>query len=454
MIRALIVGGGPAGMSAAQTLVAHGVRPILIDEASRVGGQGFRAPDEGVSLDAARLLGSQRAKHAEAHAAFEAIRADVDYRPRTLVWALEPGRAHVVSDGRAGTVAFDALLLATGASDRVMPVEGWTLPGVFTLGGAQLALKHQGCLIGPRVVFAGSSPLLALAAAQYRRMGADVIAICDETTLARKVAAAPGLARAPATFALGLSLLAELRRAGVPLRFGARLLRIEGGARVEAVVVADARGRERRLACDAVALGHGLKPETQLAELAGARFAFDPPTRLWAPIIDADGRAGAGLYLAGDGAAVGGAEAAQASGELAALAALRDAGRAVAGRRVASLRAKVDRLRAFQRAIARAFAWPEARAGALSDSCVLCRCENVSVGDVRACLSAGRVPPDVNRVKAITRCGMGRCQGRYCGPALQEIVAAQTASPIADVGRLRGQAPVKPIALDVAAAAP
>ena len=210
----------------------------------------------------------------------------------------------------------------------------------------------------------------------------------------------------------------------------------------------DARGRETRVACDAVALGHGLKPETQLAELAGARFSFDPATRLWALAIDADGRAGEALYLAGDGAAVGGAEAAQASGELAALAALQDMGQPVDARRLARLRAKVARLRAVQRSLARAFAWPAACAAALPDDCVLCRCENVTAGEARAALASGRIPPEVNRVKAITRCGMGRCQGRFCGPALQEVVAAQANVDIATVGRLRAQAPIKPIQLD------
>ena len=446
----VIVGGGPAGMRAAEAFVAHGVRPLLIDEAARPGGQGYRTPPASIGLDMPRLLGRQHARHARLHAEFAALHAQIDHHPETLVFAIEPGRLHVVENGRARVVAYRTLIIASGATDRVMPVPGWTLPGVFSLGGAQLALKDQGCLIGPRVVFVGSSPLLALAAAQYRRMGAEVVAVCDETPFAAKARAAPALARAPGTFAFGVSLLAELKRAGVVLRFGVAPLRIEGERRVEAIMLRDAHGRETRLACDAVALGHGLKPETQLADLAGASFAFDAITRLWTPVIDADGRAGSGLYLAGDGAAIGGAEAAQASGALAALAALKDAGTAVDERRMERLRANVARLRAFQRGIARAFVWPAARAATLPDDTVLCRCENVSVGEVRTAVASGQIPPEVNRVKAITRCGMGRCQGRFCGPALQEVVAAQAAVSVAEVGRLRGQAPVKPIALNVA----
>lgn len=449
-----IIGGGPAGMRAAETLAAHGLRPLLLDEAPQSGGQGYRRPAPGLDLDMPRLLGAQHGAHARLHADFAAVAGRIDYRPGALVFAVEPGRLHLLRDGRAQVVAYERLIVASGATDRVAPLPGWTLPGVVSLGGAQLALKDQGCLIGPRVAFAGSSPLLLLAAAQYRRMGGAVVGVFDETALARKIAAAPMLARSPGGFAYGLSLSRELRRAGVPVRLGAGLLRIEGERRVEALVLRHRAGGEERIACDAVALGHGLKPETQLAELAGARFAFDATTRLWTPAIDADGRAAPGLYLAGDGAAIGGAEAAQASGALAGLAALKDMGCAVDEAALAALRRKVARLRAFQRGIAKAFAWPVSRFAALPDACMICRCENVTAGDIRGAVASGQVPPEANRVKAITRCGMGRCQGRFCGPAMAEIVAAASGLPVAEVGRLRGQAPVKPIALSSAEAAP
>jgi len=115
------------------------------------------------------------------------------------------------------------------------------------------------------------------------------------------------------------------------------------------------------------------------------------------------------------------------------------------------LRRQVERLRRFQRGLARAFSWPVAQAAALADDTIACRCEAVTVGEIRAAIHAPLGPREVNRVKAITRCGMGRCQGRFCGPALQEIVAGACDAPIADVGRLRMQAPVKPIPLHAAA---
>jgi NADPH-dependent 2,4-dienoyl-CoA reductase/sulfur reductase-like enzyme len=400
-----------------------------------------------------RLMGTEAAKYRALHQAFFAICDHIDYRPGTLVWAVQDEALHVLSDGRASTIPFDALIVATGAMDRIMPLPGWTLPGVFTLGGAQVILKDQGCFIGKRVAFCGSSPLLNLAALQYLALGADVVAVCDTTPLAAKLRAAPKLAMAPRMFARGLLYLAAAKHAGIPLLNGATLLRVEGRSRVEGLAVRDSSGREHTFACDAVALGYGLKPETQLAELAGAKMCFDSTLRLWLPKIDPDGRAAPGLYLAGDAVAIGGADAAEASGSLAARAALSDFGILADPAVTRTLRRRVGHLRSFQRALAQAFAWPADHVKDIPDDVVLCRCENVRVGEIRQAMTQSLGPIEVNRVKAITRCGMGRCQGRICGPPLQELVASHAGVPIEAVGRLRAQAPIKPIPLSAAEAA-
>jgi NADPH-dependent 2,4-dienoyl-CoA reductase/sulfur reductase-like enzyme len=450
MAEIVIIGAGPAGIAAAEVLAGRGLRPVLIDENPRAGGQGYRRPAENLALDMVALMGSEAGKYTALHQRFERLLPVIDHRPLSLVWAIDGKRLHLLREGRAESLGFDRLLIASGAMDRVAPCPGWTLPGVFTLGGAQVALKDQGCLIGGRVAFLGASPLLALAARQYRAMGAEIAVIADTTPFAAKLAALPALLGAPRALLRGLAYMADAIRAGTPMLHGVTPVAIEGDGRVETLVLRDAGGRERRFACDAVALGYGLKPETQLADLAGASFAYDPAFRLHLPRIDGLGRAGPGLYLAGDGVRIGGADAAQASGALAAHAILADLGHGqdlAATRRLARESA---RLRAFQRGLARAFAWPAAQIRALPDEVTLCRCENVTLGEVRAAMARDLGPVEVNRVKAMTRCGMGRCQGRVCGPALQEIVAAASGGDGAAAGRLRGQAPVKPIALAAA----
>ena len=452
-MNAVIIGGGPAGIRAAITLACYGIKPILLDESARPGGQGYRSPAPGIGLDIGKLMGSQRTKYNALHRDFARQSSTIDYRPGTTAWAVDGQTLYIESDGRIEHLHYDALIIASGATDRIFPIPGWTLPGVFSLGGAQIALKDQGALIGRRIAFVGSSPLLALAAKQYYAMGAVIAGVFDNTPFSAKLRALPQLMEAPHIVMRGVGYLAQLRLAGIPLHFGVKPVRIHGEAGVERLVVEDRSGREMIIACDAIALGYGLKPETQMAELAGAKFIFDDDFRLWLPEIDADGRAGPNLYLAGDGAAIGGADAAETSGILAALALLTDKGHSVSQADLAWLRHTIKRLRQFQRGLSKAFAWPHTLANALPDETILCRCENVSVAEIRSALSSGLIPSEINRVKAITRCGMGRCQSRMCGPALQEIIAAHSGNSVDSVGRLRGQAPVKPIPLSAAGAA-
>jgi NAD(P)H-nitrite reductase large subunit len=241
--------------------------------------------------------------------------------------------------------------------------------------------------------------------------------------------------------------MASLRRAGVILDHGVTLRAFEGTSGVEAVRFRDRRGNEVTLPCDAVAFGFGLKPETQLADLAGVPLEYDPVFRQWLPRADVDGRCGGGIYLAGDGATVGGAQAAALTGALAACAVLEDYKIAVTGIDRPRARRQVARLRRFQRGLAGAFAWPANTIGSLDDSVTVCRCEGISAGELRASIRAEFGPSEVNRLKAITRCGMGRCQGRFCALAGAELTAHELSVPLQQVGRLRGQPPVKPLPL-------
>jgi NADPH-dependent 2,4-dienoyl-CoA reductase/sulfur reductase-like enzyme len=450
-MKVAIVGAGPAGVAAADVLAAHDVAVTMIDEGREAGGQIYRRARTGLTLDIDALLGADAANYRGFHATFDRLRVRIDYRPQTFVWGIGEKRLHTVCAGVADTVAFDALVLATGATDRVLPIPGWTLPGVFTLGGAQVLLKEHGCLIGRRIVFCGSSPLLYLAAKQYRAMGAEIAAVLDTTPFAAKIGAAPDLLAAPQIFTRGLGYMSALRRAGVPIHHGVKLAAFEGTSGVERVRFRD-RGGERVIACDAVAYGFGLKPETQLAELAGAELRYDPVFRQWLPRADGDGRCRNGVYVAGDGATIGGGQAAALTGRLAACALLTDLKIDAHGIDRAGARRQVARLRRFQRGLARAFAWPVEAIHSLDDSTMVCRCEGISAGELRASLRADFGPTEVNRLKAITRCGMGRCQGRFCGLAAAELTAHAMNMPLLAVGCLRAQAPVKPIPLAISPA--
>jgi NADPH-dependent 2,4-dienoyl-CoA reductase/sulfur reductase-like enzyme len=449
-MRPLIVGAGPAGIRAAQTLVNSGIRPVVIDEAPSGGGQIYRqrlVPDERSAKD---LYGSEADKATALHRTFAGIRDRIDYHPETLVWNLRDKVADAVTGHRTRRIPFSHLILATGATDRVLPFPGWTLPGVFTLGGSQIALKSQGCAIGEEVVFLGSGPLLYLVAWQYVKAGAKVAAVLDTSPLSAKLHLLRGLFAQPSVVLRGFRYVTELMARGVAVRFGVQPILIDGTARVEGVVWRE-RGEEHRLTCDAVGYGFSLRSETQLADLAGCRFVFDTRDRAWRPERDGAGRTSMpGVYIAGDGAGIAGADAAELAGERAGLALIEDAGLLVDRARIGVLERKLARIQKFRDVLESAFPFPEAWANSIADDVTLCRCEEIAIGDVRAAVRDQGVF-ELNRLKALTRVGMGRCQGRMCGSAAMEVLAAACGQSPDAAGRLRAQPPIKPIPMGVMA---
>ncbi|MCU1737490.1 MULTISPECIES: FAD/NAD(P)-dependent oxidoreductase [Pseudomonas] len=447
MSEIVIVGAGPAGIRAAQTLVAHGLRPCLLDEAARGGGQIYRRQPENFRRSPVKLYGFEARKAVAIHQTLEHLRGQLDYRPDTLVWNAEDAALDTLQQGRAGRLDYSQVIVATGATDRVLPIPGWTLPGVYSLGAAQIALKYQGCAIGQRVVFAGSGPLLYLVAYQYAKAGAKVVAVLDSTPFSAQCRALPGLLRQPLTLAKGLYYRSWLTAHGIPVHQDAQLQQIDGEQRVQSLHWRQG-GVPRSLDCDALAFAHGLRSETQLADLLGCRFAWNPLNRAWLPERDSAGRSSvAGVYLAGDGAGIMGADAAEMAGERAALALLEDLGRVVDPHRIAFLESRLERIGGFRQGLEQAFPFPERWAADAPDTLMLCRCEEVSVGEVRGVVREGHW--EINRVKAHCRVGMGRCQGRICGAAAAEIIACESGLALDSIGRLRAQAPIKPLPFGV-----
>ncbi|SFV16122.1 NADPH-dependent 2,4-dienoyl-CoA reductase, sulfur reductase [Methylobacterium sp. 174MFSha1.1] len=447
-----IVGAGPAGLRAAQVLAEAGLRPLLVDEGHRAGGQIYRRPPPGAERPAAALYGFEAGRAQALHDLADALAPRIDYRPGTMVWGIsgrEPDGFDLDCLGPEGHDRFaaDRLVLATGAMDRTLPFPGWTLPGVFTLGAAQIALKAQGMAIGRRVALVGAGPLLPLVAHQYAKAGAEVVAVLDVTPLKAKVRAAPRLAAMPATLAKGVWYTVRGALRGLPVRSGVRAVAVEGSRQVEALSFEDARGRRHRVACDAVGASFGLRSEAQAADLAGCRFAFDPVTRQWQPERSAQGRASnPQVYLAGDGSGIGGADVAELQGERTALTLLADLGRPRDTAREARLDRQLARQAAFRAALEAAYPYPHHIVERIADDEIVCRCEGITAGALRRAATE-RDAREMNRLKALTRAGMGRCQGRVCGHAAAEILAHHLRVPVESVGRLRGQAPIKPIPL-------
>ncbi|AET93064.1 pyridine nucleotide-disulfide oxidoreductase [Burkholderia sp. YI23] len=448
----IVIGAGPAGVRAAQALAEAGLRPVVIDEGRRDGGQIYRRQPEGFTRTYETLYGTEAGRAHALHRDFDALRAKIDYMPDTLVWNIEPNAVHVMNGTRHRKLAFDALIVCSGATDRLMPVPGWHRAGTYSLGGAQVALKSQGCAIGSRVVMMGTGPLLYLVAAQYVKAGATVIAVLDTSTFAERLRALPQLLAIPSALKKGMALMRVLKEARVPVHRGIVPVEIEGSPEhgVQGVRVRQADGAMLHVACDAVALGYHLRSETQLADLAGCEFRFDHALQQWLPIADEDGRSNVkDVYLAGDGARVRGADAAECAGRLAALAALKDLSLPHDTAEANRLRTQLSRYTRFAAGLRTAFPWPARFAAALPDETIVCRCEAITAGELRRVVNEMGAK-EANRAKAFSRVGMGRCQGRFCAHAGAEVIAAEARVPLEAVGRLRGQAPVKPLPMALA----
>jgi len=441
------VGAGPAGIRATEALVRSGIHPILIDEAARVGGQIYRQAPTGNHRKGEEIYGSEATKAAAIHSCLNALGGNCEYRPRTLVWNVFKGQLDLMTESGHEKLSYDRLLIATGAFDRVIPFPGWTLPGVFTLGGAQIALKAQDVAIGRKVALVGAGPLLPLVASQYLNAGANVTVVIDVTPFFAKLRALPRMLVIPRMVLRGASYLAVIRRHRVPMVYGARAIRVQGTRGVEGITWVTSGGKLGRIDCDAVGASFGLRSETQLADLAGCDFLHDSTLRQWLPRQTNAGRTSVqSVYLAGDCCGIGGADVAELQGERAAYAIQEDLGLPVDARRKAFIERRLRRFARFRDGLERAYPFPHHLIDDLDDETIVCRCEGINLAELRT-LYAKAHPPEVNRLKALSRVGLGRCQGRVCSLAAAELLARLGGHSIESSGRLRGQPPVKPIFL-------
>jgi thioredoxin reductase/bacterioferritin-associated ferredoxin len=444
----IVLGAGPAGTAAAIEADALGLATLLLDEAPAAGGQVHRAPSPALLSRPADA--EARAGDAMRHAL---AASGVVHRPACRVWSLARG-FRVTALGPDGPEDHEApaLILATGATERVLPCPGWTLPGVFGLAAATILLKAEHILPGRRVVVAGTGPLLALVAAKLLAAGAEVAAVVDARPRADWLRAAPALAARPDLLARGLGWLARLAAARVPVLAAHAVARIEGTGRVERVAVvplAAPDGPPRVFDADAVCLGHGLLPATEASRLLGARHVFDAARGGWVPELDAARRTSLrGLYACGDGAGLAGAAAAPLSGRLAALAAARDLGRldeSAFAARAAPLRAALARAARFGRAMAALSEPPPALLDLVAPDTLVCRCEGVTRGALERAVAAGAAT--LNEIKAATRCGMGPCGGRVCAEPAALLLARATDRDRAAIAPATARPPLRPVPL-------
>ena len=377
-------------------------------------------------------------------------------------------RLDTLGAGGAGSVFAAGLALCPGAVERVLPFPGWTLPGVMGLAAATILLKSQRLLPGRRVVVAGAGPLLAAVAAGILKGGGAVAAVVDLNGPAEWLRTVPRLAAMPRLAARGVVWLARIAGARVPILFRHSIRSAAGSERLEAVEAAPVdraghwcgrRGHDagREIEADALVVGHGLSPATEIGRLLRVEHEFDRDRGGWRPVTDEWGRTSvAGCYAAGDGAGVLGAAAAALSGRIAGVAAAIDAGRlapSTADAHVRRLRRGHAQAARFGAAMTRLTALRPAMVEAIPPDTIVCRCEDVTRREIDAAIARGA--SEINQLKHFTRCGMGPCQGRVCAEAAAELLAARIGGDPDEgrgaAGQWTGRAPLRPVSMDALA---
>ncbi|HET9529646.1 MAG TPA: FAD/NAD(P)-binding oxidoreductase [Blastocatellia bacterium] len=393
---ALIIGGGPAGIAAACAAAQSGRRAPIVDDNPEAGGQIWRgAKREAASKQAAIWL--KRAQDADVRF----IRgARVFHQP-------EAGRLLAETASEVYELAHKKLILATGARERFLPFPGWTLPNVFGAGGLQALVKSGMPIEGKRVVIAGSGPLLLAVAAYLKKRGADILLIAEQARRRRVLGFAISLLGQPEKSAQAMGLKLKLR--GVPYLTDCWPVAAMGDGKLSRVTLR--RGSLTwSVACDYLACGFHLVANLELAMLLGCEIE-DGKAR----VNEFQETSIKGTFCAGEATGIKGLESAIVEGQIAGYAA---AGNLDQARRLFSSR---DRLRRFATRLDRAFSLRDELKSLAAAETIVCRCEDVSFERLQE--------HDSWRLARLqTRCGMGPCQGRVCGPAVEFLFGWETQS--------------------------
>jgi D-hydroxyproline dehydrogenase subunit alpha len=434
-----VIGAGPAGLAATVAAASRGVHVTLIDSAPQAGGQFYRQPAAELRARSPHALHHQWGTWERLRDALaEGVEAGrVTHLTDHHVWLVEGQSGHFTVHSLLGpeqeeaavVVHADAVLLATGGYEKVLPFPGWTLPGVITAGGAQAMLKGTLAVSGHTAVVAGTGPLLLPVATGLAAAGVKVAALVESAHPMDFVRRTRALAAQPGNVGEGAQYAAQLLRHRVRTLVHHTVVEAHGTERLEAVTVAALdragrvrRGTERRIPCDTLAVGHGMLPHTDLAETLGCRI--DGPN----VHVDNEQRTDVpGVWAAGETTGIGGAALALAEGHIAGYSAAARLNGAEPDLRAWAAAAKSrSSLREFFAALDTVYAPPAHWAEQVTDDTVVCRCEEVTGGAIReavADLGAG----DLRTVKLLTRAGMGWCQGRVCGPAVAGLAGCAQA---------------------------
>jgi NADPH-dependent 2,4-dienoyl-CoA reductase/sulfur reductase-like enzyme len=453
-----ILGAGPAALAAAAELVSHDISVVILDENSQPGGQYFRQIPGSFQRTRPSVFDKDARDSSRSHALFQVVdHPKVTYIPDTSVWGyFSDNIVSYTGDDTSGHVSAGHIIVASGAYDRPVPFPGWTLPGVISAGGAQNLMLGQRVIPGKRVVISGNGPLNIAAGYNLDKAGAKVRSILEASKPRQIWRAVPGMLLDPLVLLKGIRYQAGLLRAGVFVKTGWTVIEARGDTQVQEVDAApiDAHGnidraRLRTRSVDTLIVGYGLIPSTEMTQLMGCGHIYDTNNNYVVPVRSSECETTIpDIFAVGDCTGISGVEVALLEGRLAAITIaqrLRSINQSYVKKTCVHLKSRLHRLQRFHEAMDFLFTTPRSFLSLLTDDTIVCRCEEVTAKEVRTRLKQGVT--DLNTIKALTRIGMGRCQGRNCFSTLRALAAQELQVPAHKLKLPRTRAPLKPVCI-------
>jgi thioredoxin reductase/bacterioferritin-associated ferredoxin len=455
----VIIGGGPGGLSAAIAAAEVGVKVLVIDENLQPGGQIYRQlPETFQALEPGRL----GVDYVDGRSLLKKVRDFADSITiwnDALVWSVFESNQLAIAHGNE-LVLLDAkaIVVATGAYERPVPVPGWTLPGVMTAGGAQVLLKSQRVRPGRRVLLAGCGPLQLVVANQMLDAGMEVVAVAESNTTTGAWRYLPDLLHQPGLMIQGLRYIYRLKRAGVQIFQSHVLQGLQGNQEVKQAFLTKVDSRCRPISgetkgfdVDTVCIGYGLIPSTWVTSMLGCSHFYDPMIGGWVPQFNENMQTDQpGVFVAGDGAGIAGVLVAKMEGTLAGLYAAVHAGGISEDKALQTarpVRKKLAGMGKFRRAIDRMYRiYPDLYAN-MTDDTIVCRCEGITAGEIRKAIRQGTM--NLNDIKKRTRSGMGYCQGTNCLPTIAAMLAREFDAQPEEIPMMTTRPPARPVPLSL-----
>ncbi len=461
-----IVGSGIGGLSAAVTLAGHGLDILLIDENIQPGGQLLRKSKKTVKKFFKFTPDSMKTKGFSLMEGINDVDSTIDRIHQAQVLGVFKDRRLLIhkeikeTSGNIIEVRAEHLIFATGARERYLPFKGWTLPGVMSLGAAQILMKSYGVLPGFNTIIAGSSPLMMVLASEILSNQGKVATVLDENHFSKNLSFLPLIQHHWPKLFEGAFYTAQMMRNQVPMVKRARILEARGNTTFDAVIMAKTtpegqviHGTETKYTADALAIGYGFVPNIELAVQAGCDIEYQKGKGGWVVTADKNLESSVdSVFAVGEITGISGGKKSYIQGKIAAISILKKLGKInfkKQGLRLSkqmkhlhSLNHKQTAYAAFLNHLCQV---PPNAYQQIHDDTLICRCENITMGTIKKAIRQGFITS--GGIKKATRCGMGRCQGRICGTVISDIVMALTKKKHEEIGPSLSRAPVKNVAV-------